>query len=124
MRFIPTRVHGVIDYVWGIALIASPWLFGFANGGTAHWVALLFGATAILYSLGTNYDLGALPIVPMRAHLALDGVAGALLAASPWLFSFAREVFWPHFAFGLFSVVASLISRSDPDISPERHATS
>ena len=38
MRFLPTRVHGVIDYLWGVALIATPWLFGFANGGAAQWV--------------------------------------------------------------------------------------
>ncbi len=37
MRFLPTRVHGVIDYLWGVALIATPWLFGFANGGAAQW---------------------------------------------------------------------------------------
>jgi hypothetical protein len=55
VRFIPTRVHGVIDYLWSIALIASPWLFGFSG-----------------------------------------------------------EVFWPHLLFGLFSVAASLVSRSDP----------
>ncbi len=48
MRFIPTRVHGVIDYLWSIALIASPWLFGFATSGAAQWVAVAFGLGAIL----------------------------------------------------------------------------
>jgi len=33
MRFIPTKVHGILDYVVGVALIAAPWLFGFANVG-------------------------------------------------------------------------------------------
>jgi hypothetical protein len=27
MRFIPTKVHGVMDYIMDILLIASPWLF-------------------------------------------------------------------------------------------------
>ena len=112
----------MIDYVWSIALIASPWLFGFAKGGAAQWVAVLFGATAILYSLATDYELGAVRILPMRVHLLLDGVAGVLLAASPWLFGFAHEVFWPHLAFGLFSVVASLISRNESAGPSERHA--
>ncbi len=31
MRFLPSRVPGVIDYLWGIALFATPWLFGFAD---------------------------------------------------------------------------------------------
>ncbi len=111
MRFIPTRVHGVIDYLWGIALIATPWLFGFATGGAAQWVAVVSGAGAILYSLVTVYELGAVRIIPMSMHLALDGVAGAVLAASPWLFGFADAVFWPHLLFGLFSVVASLVTK-------------
>jgi hypothetical protein len=115
MRFLPTRVHGVIDYLWGIALIAAPWLFGFATGGAAQWVAILFGAVAVLYSLATDYELGAVRIIPMSMHLVLDGLAGVALVASPWLFGFSREVVWPHVVFGLFSVGASLISRSDPE---------
>jgi hypothetical protein len=115
MRFLPTRVHGVIDYLWGIALIAAPWLFSFATGGAAQWVAIVFGTVAILYSLATDYELGAVRIIPMPAHLVLDGIAGAVLAASPWLFGFSREVVWPPVLFGLFSVIASLVSRSDPE---------
>jgi hypothetical protein len=115
MRFVPTRVHGAIDYLWGVALIASPWLLGFATGGAAQWVAVAFGAGAILYSLVTVYELGVLRIIPMGLHLALDGIAGTLLAASPWLLGFSREVFWPHLAFGMFSVAASLVTRTDPE---------
>jgi hypothetical protein len=48
----------------------------------------------------------------MPLHLILDGAAGALLAASPWLLGFAHQVRWPHLAFGLFSVIASLITRT------------
>jgi hypothetical protein len=33
MRFIPTRIHGMMDYAMGLLLIAAPWLFGFARGG-------------------------------------------------------------------------------------------
>ena len=62
----------------------------------------------------TDYEVGAFPVIPMRLHLGLDGLGGALLAASPWLFGFAREVYWPHLLFGLFSVVASFITRTEP----------
>jgi len=114
MRFLPTRVHGVIDYLWGVSLIATPWLFGFANGGAAQWVAIIFGVGAILYSLVTAYELGFLRVLPMELHLGLDALAGALLAVSPWLFGFAREVYLPHLLFGVFSVIASFITRTEP----------
>lgn len=33
MRFIPTRIHGMVDYSMGLILIVAPWLFAFAQGG-------------------------------------------------------------------------------------------
>ncbi len=101
MRFLPSRLHGFIDYLWGLALLATPWIFGFADGGAAQILAFVFGIGAIFYSLITDYELGVIRLLPMPLHLGLDGLGGAFLAASPWLF-------------GLFSVVASLITRTDP----------
>ena len=112
MRFVPTRVHGVIDYLWGVALLATPWVFGFADGGRAQGTAVVFGVGAILYSLVTDYELGAVRLLAMPLHLILDGAAGALLAASPWLLGFSERVSGPYVAFGLFSVAASLITRT------------
>jgi hypothetical protein len=114
MRFIPTRLHGIIDYLWGLSLLASPWVLGYADVPAARWLAIVFGIGAVLYSMITVYELGLLRILPMPLHLIVDGVGGAFLAASPFLFGFADRVFWPHLSFGLFSVVASLITRTEP----------
>ena len=120
MRFLPTRLHGIIDYLWGLSLLASPWVLGFADVTAAKWLAVVFGVGAILYSLVTAYEVALVRILPMPLHLILDGVGGAFLAASPFLFGFADRVFWPHVLYGLFSVVASLITRTDP-VGPFRH---
>jgi hypothetical protein len=113
MRFLSTAIHGVIDYLWGAALLASPWLFGFADVTAAKWVAIIFGTGAILYSVFTAYELGVLRLLPMSLHLVLDGVAGALLAISPFLLGFSDQVYLPHLLFGLFSIVASLVTRME-----------
>lgn len=114
MRFLPTKVHGVIDYAWGVLVFVTPWLLGFADGSSAQIVMGVMGVGAFLYSFATDYELGVLPIFPMKGHLAIDFVGGAFLAASPWLFGFADRVMWPHLAFGGFSVVASLITKTRP----------
>ena len=114
MRFIPTRVHGLIDYIWGLLVGTAPWTFGFADNAPATYIALVFGIGAILYSLATNYEVGLFPALPVPVHLALDVVAGAVLAISPWTFGFAGRVFWPHLLFGLFSVVAGLTTETKP----------
>ncbi len=47
MRFIPTKVHGILDYVVGIALIAAPWLFGFAGmGGAPVVIPIVLGVAS------------------------------------------------------------------------------
>ena len=114
MRFIPTRVHGILDYVVGALIGISPWIFGFAAGGAETWIPVALGAGAILYSLLTNYELGLVRKIPMPAHLALDALSGVVLAASPWLFGFADQVWVPHLVFGLFEIAAASMTRPTP----------
>ncbi len=115
MRFIPTRIHGMLDYGMGLLLIVSPWLFGFADGGAAQWVPIILGLGAILYSLFTDYELGLVRSIPMTGHLGLDAASGLLLAVSPWLFQFADTVYWPHLILGLLEIGAAVMTHTVPD---------
>ena len=114
MRFMSTRVHGVIDYVVGIILVFVPNLFGFADGSAAQWIFVALGIAAIVYSLVTDYERGLVRLLPMPAHLALDAASGLLLASSPWLFGFQDRVHLPHLICGLFEIAASLVTRTTP----------
>jgi hypothetical protein len=114
MRFIKTKTHGYIDYIMGVLLIAAPWIFDFAAGGAETWVPVILGAGMILYSLLTDYELGASPRISMRTHLVLDLVAGVLLAVSPWLFGFADDVWEPHLIFGILEIGAALFTQRVP----------
>ena len=114
MRFMPTRIHGVLDYLVGVLLIAAPYLFGFATGGAKQWVPMILGVGAIGYSLLTRYELGLVPVISMPGHLWLDALSGALLAVSPWLFGFSGEVYAPHLVLGLFEIGAALMTRTVP----------
>ncbi|WP_210247609.1 SPW repeat domain-containing protein [Salinarimonas soli] len=113
MRFLPTRVHGIIDYVWGALAFATPWALGFA-GGTEGFLLMFFGVAAFAYSFATDYEWGVIPVLSVPAHLAVDGAGGLFLMAAPWLFGFADRVHWSYLAFGGFSVVASLVTRTKP----------
>ena len=119
-KLIPTKVHGVLDYVTGGALRAAPELFRLKDVPASAAAPRIAGAAAGVYSLLTDYELGAVRVLPMRAHLALDAMSGALLAASPWLLGYAREGrrYWlPHVAVGAMEVAVALISR---DAAPAR----
>src|SRR5688572_6863704 len=110
MRFISTKVHGVLDYLMGIILIASPWVFGFAHMGAETWVPVISGAGVILYSLITNYEYGITKGISMGTHLGLDIVSGMFLALSPWIFGFSDLVYMPHLVLGILEVGASVMT--------------
>ena len=108
---ISTKTHGVLDYVVGIVLIAAPWIFGFATGGPAMWIPVIIGAMSLIYALVTDYELGLVALLPVKAHLAIDVIAGLFLAASPWLFGFAELVYLPHLIVGILMVGAGLFTQ-------------
>lgn len=120
IRFLPTSVHGVLDYLVGIALIAAPWIFGFASvGGAAVYVPIILGIALILYSLVTKYELGipGIKFLPMPYHLVIDFLAAAFLAASPWIFGFASKplnVWLPHLVVGIVVILVVLVSQTHP----------
>jgi len=122
MRFIPTKIHGVLDYVVGIFLITAPWSFSFASranpgvteGNAKTLVPIILGVAAILYSLFTDYEFGVSRKIPMKMHLLFDLLSGILLAASPWLFGFADQVYLPHLLIGIFEIGAALMTKTEP----------
>ena len=115
IRVIPTQVHAALDYVTGGALVAAPRLLGLKGSAAGH-VLSLAGGTATAASMFTDYELGLVKAIPMRAHLALDAASGALVAASPWLFGFAKEGtrHWlPHVVVGATEILAAATTKMD-----------
>src|SRR3712207_3402821 len=115
LRFISTRTHGVLDYVVGALLIVVPYILGFADGTAAQWVPQFLGLVAIGGALLTDYELGAVRVIPMPVHLGIDIASGVLLALSPWLFGFSERVLWPHLLLGIMEIGVALTTRTVPD---------
>ena len=115
MRVISTRTHGVLDYLTGGMLLAAPRLLGLTGVPASARAFRLAGGGAALYSLLTDYELGAVRVLPMPAHLAMDAASGALLASSPWLLGFAKEGprHWlPHVVAGAAEMLAAATTRT------------
>ncbi len=115
MRFIPTRVHGIMDYIVGLLLLVAPYLLGFADGSAAQWVPMIVGIAILGMALVTDFELSVVKLIPMPLHLGMDIAAGLLLLASPWLFGFADRVMWPHVIIGILEVGLALTTRTVPD---------
>src|SRR5215212_9289718 len=74
---ISTRVHGVLDYMTAAFLHTLPRVMGWSHPAKCALDAA--GASAVAYSLMTDYELGAVKALPMKAHLTLDALSGGAL---------------------------------------------
>lgn len=119
MRFLPTRIHAVLDLIVGLLLLLAPNIFGFSDvGGAAVTIPRLIGIIIIINELITDNGLSLARILSMPTHLTADLLLGAFLALSPWLFGFSDQgtnAWLPHFIFGLLIIGNSLITRTTPD---------
>ncbi len=122
MQLIPTKVHGILDYVSGGLFIASPWLFGFSDNEAAKWVPVAAGMSTLGLSAMTDYETGVSRQIPMQTHLTADIATGVLLAASPWLFGFAKKTYLPHVLFGMLEIGAGLLTEKVPSDGEKRHS--
>jgi hypothetical protein len=117
-QFIPTKVHGALDYIVGLALIFAPMIFGFMDvGGPAVIIPMVLGVGLIVYSLFTKYEWGLVKVLGMPYHLIFDVVASIFLAASPFIFGFytqAPNVWVPHVVVGIAVILVVIFSKPQP----------
>ena len=113
MKLFSTRTHGILDYSSVVLLCALPRLLGWDRGVTR----LLTGSAlaTLAYSLATRYELGAVKVLPMPVHLALDAASGAALClAAGVLTSEPRSIRLTLLGLGAFEVTASLTTERQP----------
>jgi hypothetical protein len=120
MRIIPTLLHGVIDYVSGILLIAAPWIFGYHQNGPETWGPMLIVIVMFVYDLLTDYEMGIIKLVAMPSHLWFDLTCGAAIISSPWLFKFSDVTHVPQFVFGGIIIMNALFSETLPSYAEKR----
>jgi hypothetical protein len=118
-KFIPTKVHGALDYIVGFALILAPWLFQFSQiGGAAVAIPVILGIGLIVYSIFTKYEWGIVKLMSMPVHLVIDLIAAALLALSPFIFGFYdvnnANQWLPHVVVGITVILVVIFSQTQP----------
>ncbi len=119
MRFVSTPYHAIVDYAAGSMLMLAPFVLGFSEPShAAAWISVLTGAAIFLMATYTDNE-GAWfsRSIPMRMHLAIDGVLGLVLLAAPFAFGFASlgTFAWISFVIaGAGYVVLSGVTQTTP----------
>lgn len=110
---ISTKLHGVIDYAASVAFAAAPRILGWRPELTQAMDAT--AAASVLYAVGTDYELGLVPALTMRQHLAIDTALGlGFLAAAATLRDEPSSVRLPLLGFGLVALTAAALTEREP----------
>ena len=117
-RPISSRVHGLIDYAAGAALAATPDAMGW-HGPTRR---LMHGAAvgSAAYALATDYEFGAVPLLSLDQHLAIDAAQGlGFLAAAALLTDAPRSARFVMAGYGLFALTVATLTERRPRAAAE-----
>jgi hypothetical protein len=86
---IPRSVHGIIEYLAGIAFIVVPLIL--FESGVATGVSIVVGVILIVVAATTHGSTSIIDQIPVPAHVALDFALAIFLIAAPFLFGFRDE---------------------------------
>ena len=87
---IPAFVHGLFEYILGIALIALPLILNY-DSSSATAASIILGVLVLVLTSTTSWSTSLVNSVPLPVHILLDYALAAVLIASPFLFSFSDE---------------------------------
>jgi hypothetical protein len=88
LRVIPTGVHGVLDYAASGINLAFPALLGLQDAPWAALVPRMSGIAGAGYSLITDYELGAVRVLPYARAPSVrcrEGRLYGVVAVAVWL---------------------------------------
>ena len=98
MKMLSPTIHGILDYVVVVAFALAPLLLGLS--GVPATVSYLLAVVHALLTLATAFPLGAVKIVPLPLHGAIEFVVSIVLVALPWLLGFGQNTVARDFYLG------------------------
>jgi hypothetical protein len=84
---VPAFVHGIVEYLAAILLIAAPFLFDFTEDAAVA-VSLVVGVVLLIIAACTHWQTGLIDTISVHAHAMLDYLLAIFLIASPFIFGF------------------------------------
>lgn len=89
VRFVTRQVHAYIDYPVAISLMAMPFLLNLGSSNPiAKWLSVATGVAALVLTLLTDHETGAVRVLPYWFHVAVDRVVGITFVAAPFILGF------------------------------------
>jgi hypothetical protein len=120
MKKLPTRIHGMLDYFFGLAMICAPSFGRFSNMILPSAIFIVLGVTIVAYSLFTRYEHGPYGVLPVKLNLKFDIGVAIFVMASPFLFGFSASVIWTNMVLGGLMLGTALISETEAPLEEKK----
>ncbi len=98
MKILSPTVHGFLDYLVVVAFAVAPTVVGLA--GLPAAISYALAAVHLLLTLVTAFPLGAIKLVPLWLHGAIELIVSVALVALPWILKFAADTTARNFYLG------------------------
>jgi len=116
---IPLLVHGLLEYMAAVALMAAPFVFDFRSDA-ATWLSIGAGVLVLAVAATTDGPTGLVGSLSLRTHMLVDYAVAIALIAMPFVAGFSDEhapTAW-FAGFGLGSLLVTLATRFTEDDGP------
>jgi Ca2+/H+ antiporter len=116
---IPRFVHGAIEYVAAVALIAAPFVLSF-DSGAAIAASLIAGVLVLIVAAATEGPTSLVNQIPLAVHVTLDYLLAVALIAIPFVAGFSDETNPTVFflALGVLHLLVTIGTRFRPRNEP------
>jgi hypothetical protein len=110
-------VHGIIDFVSAGAALMLPRFLNCSDRLKNAVTMMALGKLA--YGLMTRHELGLVRKIPMKTHLVLDTIAGASMAALPFMLEEEEpEAITACVALGMMDVAVAPLTQTTSTVEP------
>jgi hypothetical protein len=121
--FISTTFYGFFNHILALTLIASPWLFGYANvSSAALFLPIYMGWLQLIMAIFADNKASFIRQLPMQTHLVIDVFMGFILVISPFLYNFSDKVFLPQLLLGFLLIGMGIFTVRSPFLNKPHHS--
>lgn len=108
MKIIEAKVHGVIDYVVVVFLLASPTLFGMSE--LVSKITYGLGFVHLTLTMITDFPVGVFKVLPLKIHGLIELAVSIILVAFSFVMSFTGIDLYFYISFGVVVFVTWLLT--------------
>lgn len=112
MKFVNSKIHGILDYVLVFLLSISPFLFNYEEDSIHCRLLMVTALLLLLTSLLTDFEFFLVKVFSFKTHLKIDFLLGIFLMSSPLLFDLKEHSAVPHITLGVGILLVSFLTKA------------